>query len=103
MLRIPAKELALAAEALRIAAAAAWDCSGFKVVWEIEDPRKLEQAVLVALSALGLATGMPGPITPSAEYYVVMRKEKNFSWPPSKEELDSTSLLLYEESNGDTP
>ena len=88
MLRIPAKELALAAEALGIAAAKAKSCDGLQVLWAIDDPRKLEQAVLVGLNALAMSTGMMGPATPDDEYYLVMRPDKPIlQWPPSKEEL----------------
>ena len=88
MLRIPAKELALAAEALGVAAVKAKSCDGLHVMWLIDDPHKLEVAVLVALNALAMATGMNGPITPDDEYYLIMRPDKpTLQWPPSKEEL----------------
>ena len=85
MLRIPAKELANAAEALLIAAAKATTCDGKHVLWTVDDMRKAEKAVLIGLSALAAATGVNGPITPDDEYYLIMREgEPTLSWPPEK-------------------
>ena len=78
MIRVPTKCLDKVVSALRDCMEEATDTGGLRIRWTETDGR-LESCALIALNVAAIE--MPGPVTPSNEFYVQSEDGKFIEWP----------------------